>query len=169
MLAAGLIAVPGVPMVAADWLLSESQDESSDLDTHVSLVTDDGFAIDVAVPPGWQVSSAGDSAVLRTDGALVLIDVHDRSGRDPRAIAQRLARINRVQGINTALDGGQIATGDDTLTGDTCVAVSANNRTGPCAYIADDDVVVGVVALGSPDHSAPPLSDIVGSITRTQP
>ena len=98
----------------------------------------------------------------------VLVQVYDRSDRDPNAVAQRLIRSNRVAGVTSALDGGRIASADGGLTGETCVAV-ADNRTGTCAFLADDEVVVSVLALGDAEHPAPAIDEVVSDLTRSTP
>ena len=77
-------------------------------------------------------------------------------------------RANRVQGMPAALDGGRIASTDGDLTGDTCVVVT-DNLTGTCAYLADDDIVVSVIALADADHRALPIADVVGPLARSTP
>jgi hypothetical protein len=166
-LAAGLLAVPLIPMLLEAAVPEREWAEAAPGGTEVEIVSAEGNGIVVTAPDGWQTQDNGDSAVLRTDGAAVIIQVYDRADREPEAVTQRLIRSNRVQGMPSALDGGQIASADGDLTGDTCVVVT-ESLTGTCAYLTDDDVVVSVIALGDADHPAPPIADVVGPLTRTE-
>ncbi len=164
-LAAGLVAIPVVPMVA-DALLPEPGWESADGATQVDIFTADGNGVVVVAPDGWEAQDNGDTAVLRSDGgSVVLVAVYDRSGRDPESVAQRLMRANRIQGINSALDGGSIASADGALTGETCVVVTTE-ATGSCAYLVDDDVVVSVISVGHPGQPALPITDVVAPMEK---
>lgn len=163
-LALGLLAIPGVPMVA-NALLPERDWETAATDTQVDLYTADGHGVVIVAPDGWQAQDNGDTAVLRADGSVVLVQVYDRSGRDPESVAQRLMRANRIQGVSSALDGGTVESTDGTLTGQTCVVVTTDT-TGSCAYLMDDDVVVSVLSLGRAGRPALPVADLVGPMTK---
>lgn len=161
-----LLAVPGLPTVA-NAVLPEPQRDNAGTTDVVDIATDAGNAIVLRPPAGWRISDRGNQAVLRDGDSVVLVRIFDRGDRDPQAVAQRLMRADRVRGISTALDGGTISTADGALSGTTCVAVS-ENVTGSCAFLADDDVVVSVLALGSPDDPALPIAKLVEPITRDQ-
>lgn len=165
-LALALLAVPGIPGVAAA-LLPETRWETARVTDVVDIATDEGNAIVIRPPDGWQVSDRGNQVVLRDGASVVLVRIFDRGDRDPQAMARRLMRADRVRGISSAPDGGTISTADGTLTGTTCLAVS-ENATGSCAFLADNDVVVSVVTLGGPDDPPPPIESLVESITREQ-
>lgn len=165
-LAVGLLAVPGVPTLLNSWL-PEKVWETVDSEDELTLTSVEGATVDVAAPEGWQVQNFGDGAVLRGDGSAVLLQVYDLEGRDPEAVAKRLMRSNRVGDIHTTLDGGRIATADGSLSGDTCVAVT-ENTTGSCAYLTDGEVMLSVIALGSNQQKAPPLSDVVAPFTTAE-
>ncbi len=147
----------------ADAALPESSWYTVEDDEQVDIATAEGNRLSVVAPDGWVAQDLGDGAVLRAEGSTVLIQVFDLEGRDPDAVAQRLIRLNRVQGISSALDGGRIASADGTLSGTTCMAVT-QAAAGTCAFLADEDVIVSVVALGP---TAPPIADVVGPMTRT--
>jgi hypothetical protein len=164
-LAVGLLAVPLIPMVLEAVVPEREWDAAAPGGSEVELVSADGHAVAVTAPNGWQARDDGDSAVLRRDGGLVLVQVYDRAGREPGAVTERLLRANRVQGMPAALDGGQIASADGEFAGDTCVVVT-DDLTGTCAYLADDDVVVSVIAFGDPGHPVVPLADIVSPLAR---
>ncbi|MCV7226770.1 hypothetical protein [Mycolicibacterium komossense] len=163
-LAAGLIAVPGLPMLANE-LLPEPAWESAEATQQVDVYTAEGHGVVVTAPDGWEAQDNGDSALLRADGSIVAVQVYERSGRDPESVAQRLMRANRIQGISSALDGGTIASVDGTLTGQTCLVVTTD-MTGTCAYLMDDDVVVSVISLARPGQPAPPIVDVVGPMMK---
>ncbi|VEG47176.1 Uncharacterised protein [Mycolicibacterium chitae] len=163
-LAAGLLAVPGIPMLA-NAALPEPPWQDAQAEDQLDIATEDGHRLAVVAPDGWVARDLGDGAVLQGEDATVLIQVFDLDGRDPDAVAQRLIRLNRVQGISSALDGGRVESTDGTLTGTTCLAVTAA-AAGSCAFLADEDMIVSVVALGP---SAPPIADVVGPMTRTAP
>jgi hypothetical protein len=165
-LAIGLLAVPGIPM-ATNALLPEKAWDTVEIAHQVDLFSTAGNRILLVPPAGWQVQDLGDKALLRTPGSVVLIGVYDREEREPDTVARRLMRLHRIQGISSALDGGHIASSDGTLSGQTCVAVTAE-ATGTCAFLADHDVVVSVLSLGSLQAPAPPVADIVGPMTRGQ-
>jgi hypothetical protein len=166
LLAIGLIAIPGVPSLA-NALLPEANWDTAEASEQVDIISRDGNRVLVIPPAGWEIQDHGDTATMRTDGSVVLVSIYDKSNRDPDRVAERLMRANRVQGVNTALDGGHVATADGSLSGNTCVAVSGRS-TGTCAFLTDDDVIVSVLALGDPDHPAPPVSEIVAPITKGQ-
>jgi hypothetical protein len=166
-LAAGLLAVPLIPMLLEAALPDREWAEAASGDKTVEIVSAEGHGVVVTAPDGWQTQDNGDSAVLRTDGAVVIVEVYDRADREREAVTQRLMRSNRVQGMPSALDGGQITSADGDLSGDTCVVVT-ETLTGTCAYLTDDDVVISVIALGDGDHPAPPIADLVGPLTRTE-
>lgn len=166
-LAAGLLAVPLIPMLLEAALPDREWAEADSGGSVVEVVSAEGNGIVVTAPDGWQTQDSGDSAVLRSDGAAVIITVYDRADRDPEAVTERLMRSNRVQGMPSALDGGHVASADGDLTGDTCVVVT-ETLTGTCAYLTDSDIVVSVIALGDAEHPAPPIADVVGPLTRTE-
>lgn len=166
-LAAGLLAIPLVPMLLEASLPEREWADAGSGGAEVEIVSAEGNGIVVTAPDGWQTQDNGDSAVLRADGTAVIIQVYDRADREPEAVTARLMRSNRVEGMPSALDGGQISSADGDLTGTTCVVVT-ETLTGTCAYLTDEDVVVSVIALGDADHPAPPIADIVGPLTRTE-
>lgn len=165
LLAAGLIAVPLLPSLlvevtpADDWL---------DVEDEVVVVSADGAQIAMTPPPGWRYrDSGGDRAQLRTGaGSAVLIEVVDLDGRDADAVTQRLIRRDRVGGSNTAITAGTVSTGDGSLTGRPCTVV-IDDLAGSCAFLSDGDVLVSVLAVGTPDAPAPTIDDVLDSITRS--
>jgi hypothetical protein len=165
-LAAGLLAVPLIPVLLEAVVPERSWDSTAPGEADVEIVSAEGIGIQVTAPEGWEAQDNGDSAVIRSEGAAVLIQVYDRGGRDPEAVAQRLMRANRVQGMPSALDGGRIGSADGDFTGDTCVVVT-DDLTGTCAYLFDEDVVVSVIALGDADHPALPIAEVVGPLARS--
>ncbi|WP_094285909.1 hypothetical protein [Mycobacterium lehmannii] len=148
LLAAGLIAVPGIPMAAA------------------AMVDDDAWQ------PGSETaqvaSEDGNGIGYRSGDELVIVQVFDRGGRDVDAVARRLMRADRVTGSSAAMTGETITTADGTLTGEACELV-AGDRLGECAFLADDEVIVWVQTLGTADQPAPPLDVVVAPIRRDQP
>ncbi|MET0702191.1 MAG: hypothetical protein ABWY93_21260 [Mycobacterium sp.] len=165
-LAIGFLAVPTVPLIF-DVLLPERDWDTAEAVDKVDLVSEDGHRIVVVPPDGWEIHDLGDVAVMRTDGVEVTVSIYDTFDRDPDQVAQRLMRANRVQGINSALDGGHVATADGSLSGDSCVVVTEES-TGTCAYLVGDDVMVSVLAVADPDRSAPAIADVVAPITKGQ-
>jgi hypothetical protein len=163
-LTAGLLAVPGVPILAAQWLAPDLWEPAGTAGP-VELTTNDGNEVLVASRASWDVLKSGDAVSYRSDGALIEVQVYDREGRDLEAVAQRLMRANRLAGINAALTDENIATDDHALSGRTCVMVG-DETVGSCAFVADDDVIVWVQVLGTVEDPAPELSDVVGPITR---
>ena len=118
-LAGLMLAVPLVPMILDAALDERSWEPADGTVIEVNAVSDDGNEVMVRIPDGWEGQDQGSSVVLRNDEALVLIDVFDLEGRDPDAVAERLTRLHRMQGIASGLDGGDIATSDGSLSGDT--------------------------------------------------
>ena len=166
-LAGLMLAVPLVPMIL-DAALDERSWEAADGPVDdVVAISADGNEVTVQIPEGWEGQDQGPAVVLRNDGELVLIEVFDLEGRDPGGVAERLARLHRMQGIASGFDGGAVATSDGSLSGDTCVAVT-DGATGTCAFLHDDDVIVSVVSLGGTDQPAAPLQDVVELIGRGQ-
>lgn len=163
----GLLAIPAVPAVA-DAVLPEQVWETAVFDQMLTITSADGITVTATPPPGWQVHDRGGSAVLRDGNATVLLQVYDLDGRDPEAVAQRLMRASRFDGITATVDGGYIATAQGTLSGDTCIAVTAD-ATGRCAYLTDGEVLVSVISLGEPGSPAPPLTALVDPLVREQP
>lgn len=161
-LTVGLLAVPGVPMLANAALPEQDWRAAEDI-SEIDISTPDGHSMTIVAPDGWLAQDLGDSAVLRTEDAVVLIHAFDLEGRDPEAVARRLIRLNRVQGISSALDGGRVESADGVLAGSTCLAVT-DAVAGSCAFLADDDMIVSVVSLGL---TAPPIADVVGPMTRS--
>jgi hypothetical protein len=159
----GLLAVPGIPLIA-DALLPERESDVVGPNTEVDLLSMEGNVVVVSPPPGWTALDNGDSATLRDDQSFVLVQVYDLLDRDPAAVAARVMRANRFGGISAALDGGQVRSDDGTLSGETCVVVTAE-ETGTCVFVADDDVVISVLSIGA---DAPPVTDIVERISRGQ-
>jgi hypothetical protein len=164
-LTVGFLAVPGVPMLAAQLLAADPWETA---EGPVQLTTDSGSEVVVSSPPGWDVLASGDGVSFRSGHALIAVQANDRDGRDVVAVAERLMRIERLEGINAALTGEDIATRDSALSGQTCVLVG-DKVIGSCAFVADDDVVVWVQVMGTVDDPAPNLSDVVRTITRRQP
>ncbi|BBZ33843.1 hypothetical protein [Mycolicibacterium confluentis] len=167
-LAALMLAVPGIPMLLSALVPEREWHVAAPGSDEVEIVSAAGHGVLVTAPPGWETRDDGHTMALRSGGATVVVQVYDRGERDPDAVAQRLIRSNRVAGWTSALDGGRIASADGGLTGDTCVVV-AESRTGTCAFLADDDVVVSVLALGDAENPAPSIAEIVAPLTRSQP
>ena len=168
-LAAGLIAVPGVPLLAE--AASPIDDWSPTAVGQVMTVTSaDGHDITMAPPPGWQVRESPTGLALRSEsGNRIMVAVYDRGGRDLDAVARRLMRADRVLGANSSLTEGVVSTTDGSLSGPPCVVVTVDETSGPCAFLADDDVVVSVQSLGSRAAPAPPLSGLLDTISRNRP
>jgi hypothetical protein len=162
----GLLAIPAVPAVV-DALLPERVWETATFDESLTVTSADGVTVTAIPPTGWQIQDRGTAAVLRDGDAVVTIEVYDLAGRDPRAVTQRLMRSSRVGGINTTPDGGHISSAEGGLSGDTCVAVTADS-TGTCAYLTDGEVLVSVISLGGPESPSAPLADIVTPLIREQ-
>ncbi|MCX2930155.1 hypothetical protein ORI20_07710 [Mycobacterium sp. CVI_P3] len=162
-----MLAVPLVPMIADATLPPRQWNPAEPSAEELTAVTEDGDVVVIETPQGWEALDGGDSAVLRHDGAAVYVDVYDRGDRDPDAVAERLIRQHRIQGITSALDGGTIELPDGTLTGDTCVVVTAS-ATGTCAFLHDDDVIVSVLSLAEPGQPAPPISQVLELFSRRQ-
>jgi hypothetical protein len=162
-----MLAVPLVPMILDATLPERSWNPAESSAEQVTAVTDEGNVVAVETPQGWDALDQGDGAVLRKDGSTVTVEVFDLDQRDPAAVAERIMRLHRVQGITSALDGGTIKSADGALTGDTCVAVT-HSETGRCAFLHDGDVLVSVVSVAKPGQPAPPLDQIVQLIRRGQ-
>ena len=157
-----MIALPTVPEVL-DLVLPQPEWEASESgegdDALVDLFTMGGAAIEVAVPDDWVPVNRGDSATLYGPGQTIMIQVYDREGRDVDIVTQRLMRANRISGITTALDGGHVGAVDGSLAGQSCVAI-LENLSGPCAYLANDDMLVSIMALSDPDEAEGPAPSI---------
>jgi hypothetical protein len=90
---------------------------------------------------------------------MILVQIYDREGRDVDIVTQRLMRANRIGGITTALDGGHVGAVDGRLAGQSCVAI-LEDMSGPCAYLANDDLLVSIMALSDPDEATEPAPSI---------
>src|SRR5689334_17691812 len=77
-LAAGLLAVPLVPMLLEAALPEREWADAGSGGTEVEIVSAEGNGIVVTAPDGWQTQDGGDSAVLRADGAAVIVQIYDR-------------------------------------------------------------------------------------------
>ncbi|TQK32070.1 hypothetical protein [Arthrobacter sp. SLBN-53] len=161
----GILAVPLIPVTANAVLPDRDWSADAEEVTPVELTTDGGEQVAVDVMDGWQIIDSGSSVVMHADGSVVMIQAYDRMDRDPAAVAQRLMRANRLEGVSAALDGGVISGNGATLSGDTCVAVTTDT-TGTCAFLYDDDVVVSVIALTGPESQGPDIETIAGLISR---
>jgi hypothetical protein len=165
-LAAGLIAIPAVPTVL-DIALPERNWDTVEAADQVDIISANGNSVVIDPPDNTKIQDQGDSAVLRTNTATITVAIYDKSDRDADLVTQRLLRMNRVEGINAALDGGNVATGDGALTGASCVLV-AGESSGNCAFLSDDDVIVSVLTVADPGETAPPIDVIVGLLTKGQ-
>ncbi|OFJ52071.1 hypothetical protein [Mycolicibacterium grossiae] len=165
-LAATLLAIPGIPLLADAVLPERTWEPAAAVGPTVDILSADGHGVTVGVPDGWESQDQGDGAVLRTAGATVIVSVYDRNAREPRALADRVMRSNRLAGIHAAWDGGRVGSTDGSLTGDTCVAVTTD-AAGGCAFVVDDDVVVSVISLADADHPAVPVTDVVAPLRRS--
>jgi hypothetical protein len=165
-LGALMLAVPGVPTLLASAVPDRQWQVAAPGTDSVEIVSAGGHGVVVTAPDGWETLDEGDSVALRSGGATVIVEVYDRQDRDPGAVAQRLIRSHRVAGVSSALDGGQIASAGGGLSGDTCVVVT-ENRTGTCAFLADDDIVVSVITLGDAETPAPAVDEIVTHLARS--
>jgi hypothetical protein len=163
-LAALMLAVPLVPMILDAALPQRQWNPAENSAEQITAVTDEGNTVAVETPQGWEALDQGDSAVLRKGDVTVLVEVFDLDQRNPDAVTDRLIRLHRIQGITSALDGGTATTADG-LNGRTCVAVTTS-ATGTCAFVHDGDVVVSVVALGTPDQPAPPIDRVMELLSR---
>jgi hypothetical protein len=157
-----MIALPTIPQVL-DLVLPQPEWAASgvgeDDDSVVELYTMGGAAIEVAVPDDWIPDNSGDSATLYGPGQMIMVQVYDREGRDVDTVTQRLMRLNRISGITTALDGGHVGAVDGNLAGLSCVAI-VENMSGPCAYLANDDMLVSIMALSDPEEAEEPVPSI---------
>ncbi|MGV0786936.1 hypothetical protein ABQF33_08445 [Mycolicibacterium sp. XJ2] len=165
LLAAGLIAVPGIPMAAAAMVDDDAWQPGSET---AQVASEDGNQVVVVGPSGWDAREFGNGIGYRSGAELVIVQVFDRGGRDVDAVARRLMRADRVTGSSAAMTGETITTADGTLTGEACELV-AGDRLGECAFLADDEVIVWVQTLGTADQPAPPLDLVVAPIRRDQP
>ena len=122
------------------------------------------------VAPGWQARESPTGLVLRSEsGTRIMVQAYDRGGRDLDAVVRRLIRADRVLGANAALTEGVMSTTDGSLSGPPCVIVTVDETSGPCAFLADDDIVVSVQSLGSRAVPALPLSGLLDTISRSRP
>jgi hypothetical protein len=165
-LAAGLLAVPGIPLVLDAVLPTRVWETITAADEDVSVSTKTAN-FPIAIPAGWTARPIGSGAVLRNGSSRVLFQAYDVGDRDIDVVQQRIMRATRIGGITTAFDGGDIATADGGLRGRTCVAI-ADDSTGPCAYLTDGDVVVMVTSLGTPEAPAAPLDAFVAPLVKEQ-
>lgn len=165
LLAAGLIAVPGIPMAAAAMVDDDAWQAATE---SAQVASENDNQVVVAGPPGWDAREFGNGISYRSGDELVIVRVFDRGGRDVDAVAHRLMRSDRVTGANAALTGEAVTTADGTLTGQACELV-AGDRLGECAFLSDDDVIVWVQTLGTADQPAPPLDVVVAPISREKP
>ncbi|MDA0253067.1 MAG: hypothetical protein O2892_19450 [Actinomycetota bacterium] len=164
-LGALMLAVPLVPTILDATLPQRPWDPAETSAEQVLTITDGGNIVVVETPKGWEALDQGDTAVLRGGDSRVLVEAYDLGQRDPVAVAERLIRLHRIEGIASALDGGSIASSDGTLAGQTCVVVT-QSATGTCAFLHDDEVIISVVVLSHPGQPAPPIDQVVDLITR---
>lgn len=165
-LVAGYIVLVSIPDIVNASVPSPRVTASSDRSTAtVQIFTDQGAGVSITAPTGWDIDNSGNSATLRNGDAVSILEIFDRDGREPDAVTERLIRAHHVSGISSVLDGGTIATRGGNLTGSTCVAVTTG-RFGTCAVLADDDVIVSVIALGNATQPAPSLADLTSTLTR---
>ena len=157
-----MIALPTVPEVLdvvlpqPEWAAAEPGEGDASV---VDLYTMGGAAIEVAVPDDWVPDNHGDSATLYGPGQMILVQVYDREGRDVDIVTQRLMRANRIGGITTALDGGHVGALGGSLAGQSCVAI-LESMSGPCAYLANDDMLVSIMALSDPEEAEGPAPSV---------
>lgn len=168
-LALGLIAVPGIPLLAE--AASPIEDWTPTTAGQVMTVTSaDGRDVTVRPPLDWEVREFANGLALHSEsGNRILVQVYDRGDRNPDAVARRLIRADRLFGANSALTEGTVRTADGSLSGPPCVIVTVDETSGPCAFLSDDDVVVSVQSLGSLAAPALPLSELLGTISRSRP
>lgn len=162
-LGAILILIPGVPTMLADAVSDTSGDV--DADGPLTLESAEGHAITALPPVGWRVRDRANSATFWSGEARVGVDVYDRNGRDVEAMAERLRRQDRINGVSAAPDGGRVSTADGALTGSSCV-LTTETSVGSCAVLADGEVVVFVQSLGTPDRPALPLVEVLASLSK---
>ncbi len=162
-----MLAVPLVPMIVDAALPERPWNPAETSAEEVSATTDGGNVVVIETPQGWEALDQGDTAVLRHDGATVLVEAFDLGERDPEAVAERLIRLHRIQGITSTLDGGTIETSDGAFGGNTCVVVTPS-ATGTCAFLHDNDVIISVVSLSEPGQPAPPIDQVIDLVSRGQ-
>lgn len=163
-LALGMLAVPGIPFALnsllpqRDWGTAES---GADL-----TVTTRNNTLAITAPAGWQSRTTGDGLLLRNGDQRVLVQAFDVDQHDAAEAQRRVMRATRIGGITAAFDGGTISTADGALRGRTCVAIADDDVVGPCAYLTDDDVLVTVTSLGTPDTPAAGLEEFVAPLRK---
>lgn len=171
-LGVALLAFPLVPQLIdavlppPDWGTDEVDDTLGGAGV-VDMFTPNGAELEVAVPDDWIPVNNGDSATFYGPGHMLMIQIYDRADRDVEMVRERLMRLNRVQGTNIALDGGRVSALDGEFTGRSCVAI-ADDVSGPCAFLSNDDIVVSMLMFVSPegaDEPAPPIAEVVELIT----
>ncbi|TGD90510.1 hypothetical protein BayCH28_01205 [Mycolicibacterium sp. CH28] len=162
-----MLAVPLVPMILDAALPEREWSAAETASDQITAVTDEGNVVAVETPQGWEALDQGTSAVLRNDGVTVVVEAFDLDQRDPEAVTDRLIRLHRIQGFTSALDGGHVASPDGKLDGSTCVVVT-ESTTGTCAFVHDNDVIVSVISLGTPEQPAPPISQVIDLISKGQ-
>jgi hypothetical protein len=163
-LAAGLVAVPGVPVAAARFVPDESWRPVTDR-AAVSVTTDDNAGVTLVPPLGWQARDIPNGVMYHSADSVYTVRVYDRDeDKDMVAVAQRVLRAERLGGISAGFVDQPVATADGSLSGRACVLVS-DQSVGQCAFLANSAVVVFVESLGSSSARAAPLDPIIGPMT----
>ncbi|HEX2284070.1 MAG TPA: hypothetical protein VHI10_04420 [Mycobacterium sp.] len=165
-LAAWLILVPAVPSMIAKLTATDNGDPVVTTGP-LSVFTDDGHEVVLDPPLGWSSLEIGNGQVLRSDnGAVITVQAYDLEEREADAVVQRLIRQNRIGGESIAVTGGTVGSASGDLTGPRCAIIVDDGLSGSCAFLSDDDVMLLVTAMSSPDATAPDIADVVGPIHR---
>lgn len=162
-LSAALVCIPAIPVTMAQLVPQPAWERISEGDL-ATITSESGVTISFVPPPHWEAQQTASTVALRSGHQRIVVEIADRGEGDPKIEAERILRLDRLGGIASGFDGGNVSVPDSELSGPTCVLVAAE-YTGHCAVLSDDAVIVRITSLGTAERPAAPIDSIIASIS----
>lgn len=160
-----MLAIPGLPLAAAI-IMPDDMDLEEAFDGPRMLETDDGILMSFLPPGGWRGRGSPTSSSFHDGDRHIFIEIIDRDDHDPQTVGRRLMRRDAIAGITSAFDGGVLDLPELGLTGQTCTLI-VRDSVGRCALLEDDDIIMLVQTVGTPEQPALPLDDVLARLGRS--
>lgn len=162
-LSAALVCIPAIPVTTAQLAPQPAWERTSDGDL-ATITSDSGATISFVPPRHWEAQQTASTVTLRSGHRRIVVEIMDRGGGDPKVEAERMLRLDRIGGIASGFDGGNVSVPASDLSGPTCVLV-ATEYTGHCAVLLDDAVIVRITSIGTAERPAAPIDSIIASVS----
>lgn len=159
-----MLAIPGLPLAVAIALPDDMDLEEASEDPRM-LETDGGILMAFQPPAGWRGRGSPSDSSFHDGNRHIFIEVIDRNDHDPQTVARRMMRRDAMAGLASAFDGGSVDLPELGLTGRTCTLI-VRDSVGRCVLLEDDDIIMLVQTVGTPEEPALPLEEVLARLSR---